>query len=76
MKVMNYLATDRDGLCVAWHEAKRQYIEQQVLLLKDEQAQPLANMCHYNGEALMRPLAPRAQRTFSFTCSVKLVNKP
>ena len=75
MKVMNYLATDREAMYIAWHEAKRQYIERQVLVLEDEQLQEIANMCHYNGEALMRAVGAFQLRVLREGCKQALARK-
>ena len=72
IKVMNYQAMDREAMYLAWPEAKRQYIEQQPLVLKEEQLQETANMCHYNGEALMRAVGARQLRVLREGCKQAL----
>ena len=75
MKVIDYQAINREAVYKAWHEAKRRYIEQQVLVIKDEQLQPLANMCHYNGEALMRALEGFQRQVLREGCDIALARK-
>ena len=75
MKVIDYQAINREAVYSAWHEAKRRYIEQQVLVIKDEQLQPLANLCHYNGEALMRALEGFRRQVLREGCEIALARK-
>ena len=42
---------------------------------KDEQLQPLANMCHYNGEALIRALEGFQLQVLREVCGIALARK-
>ena len=74
MKVMDYLATDVEAMYAAFYEAKRQ-VEQQPLVLKEEQLQAIANMCHYNGEALMRAVGAFNLLVLREACKQALARK-